>query len=591
MDNQIRTEEEQLHYFTQCHEKFLKAVESAGAFKHYFRIAETTVCVIFAGKKMEPVMTPALEHLRINELIQPDLTLCVWDSESTGVEMVPHPCDIPSFTDRGDIWGFYSNRIKTAFHYSDFSINVMDLFKGTGIFWVESANSFPYWVYSSPLRTLIHWWLEKQGCQLLHAAAIGTDQGAVLITGKGGIGKSTAALSCFRAGFFYLSDDYIITKLYPEPKVYSLYNSAKLNFSDLERFCDFSDVVMNPEKRNNDKAVLYLFPKYKKQIINELPLRAIMMPNITERSESSYKPAGFWQIQKALSFTTLSHLPNPGKHTIEYIYDLSNSLPKFILRSGNDLSGIPPVISNCIEDVIKNKIKPVKEDISNKPLITVIIPVYNGAEFIREAIDNILSQNYPAIEIIVINDGSTDQTDAFVKEIDTDIRYFWYGNDGPAFARNRGIRDASGEFIAFLDVDDLWPENNLNILLNEFLNDPEADVVRGYGQVMKKNLLTGEYEPTGDPKKSFPAFIGAALYRKEVFYKVGLFDVSLHFGEDSDWYMRATELNIKMKWVDRVTLKVRRHGKNFTEGKDLIDLNVLKVFKKAIDRARLKQNQ
>ncbi|MCF8297446.1 MAG: glycosyltransferase [Saprospiraceae bacterium] len=231
------------------------------------------------------------------------------------------------------------------------------------------------------------------------------------------------------------------------------------------------------------------------------------------------------------------------------------------------------------------------KNISNNPLISIIIPVYNGEEFISEAITNVLEQNYPALEIIVINDGSTDNTEAVVKSIETDLKYFYKNNEGPSIARNMGISCASGDYIAFLDADDLWPENNINILSEELVQNTEVDIVRGYAQIMKKNDLAGIYENVGDPRLSFPAFIGAALYRKEVFDKVGLFDTSLHFGEDSDWYMRATEFGVRMKWLDRVTLHVRRHGNNMTEGKDLIQLNTLRVFKKAVDRLRIQENR
>ena len=80
------------------------------------------------------------------------------------------------------------------------------------------------------------------------------------------------------------------------------------------------------------------------------------------------------------------------------------------------------------------------KDTYAKPLITVIIPVYNGEQFISEAINNVLEQNYPALEIIVINDGSTDNTEFVVKNLDADLRYFYIKNQGPSFARNQGVK-------------------------------------------------------------------------------------------------------------------------------------------------------
>ena len=138
----IKSEEDQEQYFESVYERYRIAEESADKELHYFTIAGFRVCLRFAGSHMVEIMTPALNHLRVDAFDNPDLTLCVWDSESTGVEMVPHPVGIEDFTDRGDIWGFYSSRFKTAFHWSDFSVNVMDLQRGSGFSWLRPQADF-----------------------------------------------------------------------------------------------------------------------------------------------------------------------------------------------------------------------------------------------------------------------------------------------------------------------------------------------------------------------------------------------------------------------------------------------------------------
>ncbi len=589
----IKSEEEQAQYFDAFYERFNQAVQAVGDEKHYFEIAGFTICLRFAGNHMVEIMTPALNHLRCNPVSKPDLTLCVWDTESTGVEMVPHPVGIEDFTDRGDIWGFYSSQIKTAFHWSDFSINVLDLSKGIGIYWVETTSRFPYWVYSSPLRTLFHWWMESKGLQLIHSAAIGTDQGAVMVTGKGGKGKSTTAISSLLQGMYYLSDDYVIVGMEPEPMVYSLYNTAKINAVDLERFPELAEICINPEKLSHEKAVMYMYPRYRDLLLDRLPLKGIMLPEVHQGADTSLHPVEFWTLQRAMGFSTMSQLPNVGRHTHHYLSQLIKRMPVFTLRLGQELSKAPELLRQFVSspETYRSKDTTQRDEATTEwPLVSVIIPVYNGEKFIREAIENILSQNYPALEILIINDGSTDNTDAEIRraeqELHVDLRYFWYGNDGPAFARNRGIRDATGDYIAFLDADDLYPEGNLIELVKYMKQHPEVDVVRGYAGMFSLNEQENTFEPYGDPRESYPAYIGAALYRKEVFRKVGLFDAALKFAEDSDWYMRATEQKINMQWLDKVTLHVRRHGQNMTEGKSLVELNTLVVFKKALDRMR-----
>jgi hypothetical protein len=588
----LKSEAEQQDFFNKSYDKFLQAKSAAGEINFYYRIADTTVCLKFAGDRLVPYLTPALDHLRLPDNSVPDFTICIWESESTKVDMVPPPCTKDCFTDRGDIWGFNSHRIKAAFHWIECSVNLADLEKNMGIYWVKTAETLPYWVHASPLRTLFHWWMEKNGCQLLHAAAVGTENGAVLITGKGGVGKSTTALSCLQAGLFYIADDYVITKLEPSPAVVSLYCTAKLNADHVINFPDLSRLINNTEKLDQEKAVIFLNHSFDQKLVTEMPLKAILTPQIADEYDSHIKPVSRWDIQRAMSFTTMSQLPYVGHHTHNYISRLTSSLPHYLLEIGKDFTRIPAAISDFLSapdnfPAIKD-IEPLsscrKEE---RPLISVIIPVFNGEHFIRDAVENVLSQNYPALEIIIINDGSTDGTEAIIQQLPFDIRYFSQNNCGPSAARNKGIQDASGEFITFLDVDDLWPENNLNIMVDEMLKNPEMDVIRGYAQLMEFNKISGRYDYLGNPKESFSDYIGAAIYRKTAFEKVGLFDSMLRFAEDVDWFMRANEKKLKMKRLEEISLFVRRHGGNMTEGKNILELNVIKVFKKSLERRRM----
>ena len=594
MNKPQKTEQEQLDFFQRSYEKFLQAKASAGEINYFYSIGGTSVCLKFAGETLVQYLTPALEHHRVPEVRSPDLTLCLWDSDSTGTTMIPPPCKRDCFTDRGDIWGFQSSRIKTAFHWIECSVNLLDLNTNTGIYWVQTAKSLPYWVHASPLRTLLHWWMEKNGCQLLHAAAVGTEHGAVLITGKGGVGKSTTALSCLQADFDYLGDDYVVTRLEPSPTVLSLYSTAKLDAGQVANFPALSPIVDNPEKLDSEKAVLFLQPVRERQIVREMPLKAILTPQIADQEVTTIGTVSRWEIQRAMSFTTMSQLPYVGRHTHDYISRLIAALPHYRVEVGRDLTRIPVAIANLLAGLPagqapRTATPPMPPPSGDRPLVTVIIPVFNGQKFIREAVENVLQQNYPALEIIIVNDGSTDQTEAIIKQLPVDIRYFSQENGGPASARNRGIRDASGELITFLDADDLWPENNLHRLVAEILREPELEVVRGYAQLMEQNAQTKEFDFVGNPKESFPHYIAAAIYRKSVFAKVGLFDPMLRFGEDADWFIRATELNLNIRRLEETSLYVRRHGGNMTEGLNMVQLNVMKVFKKTLDRMRAQE--
>jgi hypothetical protein len=325
-------------------------------------------------------------------------------------------------------------------------------------------------------------------------------------------------------------------------------------------------------------------------LANSLPIRGIFTPRIAPQDQSTIEPASKIALQRAAAFTTMSQLPHAGRRTHEFIDRLVTELPSFTLVLGRDRARI----SEPLVDLLAQSDKAVAAmsrwkgpaGKAARPLVSVIIPVYNGARFLPEAIDSILGQNYPEIEIIVVDDGSTDDIDDAVRKLPIDVRFFKQPNSGPAAARNRAIRDASGEFFAFLDVDDLWPDGNLSAMVDILVNTPDLEVVRGYGQIMQATGPSGDFEYVGNPRETFPHYIAAALYRRTAFQKVGLFDIELLFGEDSDWFNRANEIGLAIERLDQITLLVRRHDQNMTLGKTMVELNPLRSFKKALDRRR-----
>ena len=581
------SEEAQLGFFDDVLERTGRAEARVTPTVRHIDVAGCLIQLRFAGEPLANSFLPAFAHLAVEPARPPDFTLHVWDSDSAGVPMIPPPCKRDCFTDRGDIWGMTSERIRSAFHWSEFSVNLLDRERGVGIFWVQSASALPYWTASSPLRTLLHWCLSQSGAQLLHAAAMGNDRGAVLLTGKGGVGKSSAALSCLEAGLRYVADDYLVVRLEPVPTVFSLYATAKLDREQSERFPGLGALITNPVRSPGDKAVIQLFPERSAQLARALPLHAIATPRFVDAEDTSVAAAEPIRLERAAAFTTLSQLPHAGRSTHEFVHRLVASLPGLELGLGRDLGRIPAAIQGILAqspDELRSLRAPSGTSGSQEaPLISVIIPVYNGARFLEEAIANVLAQQYPSLEIIVVDDGSTDDPASVLARLPVDVRYFRQENAGAAAARNRGIKDASGDLIAFLDVDDLWPVNNLRVLLDVLSGDAAADVAHGRGQLTQYQPgATGEY--LGNPGESFPYYIGAGLYRRRAFERVGLFDAELRYGEDSDWFNRAYECKLPIHRLNEVTLFVRRHDSNMTRGKTLVERNLIRIVKKQLER-------
>ncbi|MDZ8188157.1 MAG: glycosyltransferase [Nostoc sp. ChiSLP02] len=222
--------------------------------------------------------------------------------------------------------------------------------------------------------------------------------------------------------------------------------------------------------------------------------------------------------------------------------------------------------------------------------ISVILPVYNGERFLVQAIENIQGQNYQPLEIIVVDDGSTDRTAEIAKEFEDNIHYIYQPNQGPSSARNRGIKSARGEAIAFLDVDDLWEEGVLAEFADYLVANPEVDIVQGLIQQMQIENLPSEndsyqFKPVFQPYQFIN--LGSAIYRRSVFDRVGLLDPKLHDNEDTDWFMRAWENDICKVVIPKLMLYYRKHDRNMTlHQKDLVHFGMLKIYKRRIDRMR-----
>lgn len=564
---------------------------AAAAERHEERVglllAGVAIELRFASPALREALLPALRHLPpIPEGQAPALTISAWDRAGSGVAAPQPPFDRKRITDRGDIWGFTSQRYRLAFHYGEYSVSVFDRELGQGCFWVDDAAGLPYWTAAAPLRTLLHWCMEASGRQLLHAAAVGTANGGLLLIGRGGLGKSSTALAGLLSGMDFAGDDYVAVALEPQPRVYPLYGSAKVNRDQIERFASLAAQLRNPGGAADEKAIFDLLPAYRAQIPDSgMPIRAILVPGVADQEDSVIDAdLGLDTARHAAAFSTVEQLPYAGRGTYGFIDELIRRVPAYRLRLGRNRAAL----AQSLKDFLASPVMPAGARAhapeADWPLVSVAIPAYNRERMLPQALANVRGQNYPRLEIIVVDDGSTDHT-AEIARAQPDVRLFEQPNGGPSQARNRAVINARGEFVACLDSDDLWPEGMLMHLVDALHRDPQADVAYGWPQLARLGKSGGD-EFEGNPLEGFPHYITGSVFRRRVFDRVGLFDPELRFGEDTDWFNRARERGVKILRLDCVSVIVRRHGGNMTYGKNLVQLNVLRVAKKVLDRRR-----
>ena len=211
----------------------------------------------------------------------------------------------------------------------------------------------------------------------------------------------------------------------------------------------------------------------------------------------------------------------------------------------------------------------------NQPLVSVVIPNYNGAEFLDESIRSVLNQNYPKLELIVVDDGSTDESLLILQKYDTKIELIRQSNKGSAAARNAGINVANGEFIALLDADDIWEENKISIQM-KLIESENYDLVYCSGQQFDAHIRNGQIHAplySGCCYQYFKKFpskgiiqlgCSTAVFRVSLLKSSGLFDESfLGAAEDWDFFRRYVKFG-KVGYSSRVLVRYRKHSESIT---------------------------
>lgn len=230
---------------------------------------------------------------------------------------------------------------------------------------------------------------------------------------------------------------------------------------------------------------------------------------------------------------------------------------------------------------------------SNFTSISVIIPVYNCEKYLAEAIESVLAQTYQPIEVIVVDDGSTDESAAVAKSFGSSVGYYFQENSGLAATRNHGIELAQGDFLAFIDADDIWLEHKLSLQMAAFETDQKLDMVFGLVQ----QFISPELDEMNRQKiychtEPMSGLIGSAMMiKRDAFFRVGMFDPSWKLGEFIDWYAKAIEQGLKSYILPEIVLRRRLHSTNMGIRDRQHRIDYVRILKTALDRRRAASSQ
>lgn len=232
---------------------------------------------------------------------------------------------------------------------------------------------------------------------------------------------------------------------------------------------------------------------------------------------------------------------------------------------------------------------------STSPKVTIVIPGYNPVVYLPETMESVLNQTVTDLELIVVNDGSTDETLEVAKGYETDPRVTVIDqkNQGVSVARNRGFKASKGAYIAFLDADDVWLPNNLEAKLKKFDEDPDIGLVH-----TDVAIIDGNSRRTGEVKSGKEGYIlddlllwngdcipapSSILVKREAVEKVGGFDPQLSYGADQDFFFRVAA-EYKIGRVPEPLGLYRVHGSNMSLNIEMLEHDSLLNYRLARER-------
>src|SRR5262249_39270611 len=335
---------------SRLHGDFERAADASGQLVDVnLRIAGRHVSIRFAGDAAADALTPAFAHLERDEPEPPALTLFVWDGMKPDfASSLPEPDAAARTTGAGPSYYAEEGDFRALRQPAD-AFSVLTAAADRGWFWTPDTQRLPYWDYTAPFRHLLSWWLDACGLCQVHAGAVGTEDGGVLLVGAGGSGKSTTALaSLLEERLRYAGDDYVAVDGGDTCAVYSLYSSGKVHRDDLHRLPHLEPALAD-RVRPDEKAVFYVERPFPGRATEGFPLRAIVVPRVTDRRAARFRPIPQAAALAALAPSTIFQLHPPAGKARAYMGELVRKVPAVVLGVGSDGETIPAEVVRLVE--------------------------------------------------------------------------------------------------------------------------------------------------------------------------------------------------------------------------------------------------
>lgn len=310
------------------------------------RLAGRPVRLRFASD-VEATMIRPFAHLLADDDPAPALTVTFWDSESSGAPPLPLPDPRPG-DPHGARWDGHDGPLSARCWPASGHWTVFDAATGEAWWWVAAAGSIPWHEFASPIRSIINWWGSSEGLTLLHAGAVGLEDGrGVLLGGRGGSGKSTTSLACLADGMRFASDDYVLLELGERTMAHSVYGTAKLEERGAPLLAHVEGRRLTTASEG-DKLVVDVAGDFPALVVDALEVRAVVLPRISPDGPALSpldRPAAF----RALAPSTVLQAQAAGApQALRAVGRLLERVPAYRLDTGPDPLALPTILRELI---------------------------------------------------------------------------------------------------------------------------------------------------------------------------------------------------------------------------------------------------
>jgi hypothetical protein len=304
------------------------------------------VQILAMGTALLDRLWPAISHHPEPDG-DPDLVLHLWDLASTGT---PQPDLPPEMFARDDGRLFdtvITEGARVRYDPASRALTAWDIETKSAWCCAVTPSEIAWWEQAAPFRSLFAWWLEHHGRQMIHGAAVGEVEGAVILGGPGGSGKSTTALTAHLAGIGYLGDDYCGLSHQHGPSVHSLYGTAKLRLTDHDERGPLAGHLLRPAPRPDEKAVALVTAVPDARIIESAPVRAVLAVRIGTTRMTRIFPATPAQVLAAIAPSSILQIHGTGADSFAGLARLVREVPVGLLELGADRSEIVEVLNHA----------------------------------------------------------------------------------------------------------------------------------------------------------------------------------------------------------------------------------------------------